>query len=253
MAVHVGVRGPGHISRVFGWTPAQLGSSLLGWWDAEDSATITQSGGLVSSWKDKVAAYDAVQALGSAKPVYSATSFNSRPGLTFDGVDDEVTLGSQPFPSGATPSELWALVDQTALVADVTGRFIASYGGTGTTNRRRISRSVVTGVNRANVGAGDGGTEVSSVNSSVDFSGRHVVRGVIRATEVQVDVNGTASATAAVVPATTALRFRIGANSSTTAGGFWQGVIPLVIITGALDSGQAAQLLAYLKARGGIA
>jgi hypothetical protein len=38
-----------------GWTPAALGASLALWLDAADAATITQSGGFVSQWNDKVA------------------------------------------------------------------------------------------------------------------------------------------------------------------------------------------------------
>lgn len=430
MAVHVGGRGPGHLARVIGgWTPAALGSSLLGWWDAERTDKLTLSGSAVTTWTDVVGSYAATQGVTAAKPRWDANAFGGvlnkctnynnspqalvtpttaanfnaaisgvtasgdaatlfgvvddsialaaagintgngrvyvidntagaatsqiriagnpgntnahcyiawgrasagtgdvsrtstgvsaasisgtsyaravaanltpgstademrvraapgavvyftlnglyegstaptqdvvvngsaaygfgRPGLIFDGSDDELTLASVPFPTGASACEIWALVDQQALVADTSTRLAASYGGTGTANRRRIGRAVSGGANRGQIGAGDGASEVTATNGSVDFSGRHVARGIFRATEIQADMDGISAAAQAVVPATTSDRTRIGANSSPTAGGFWHGMMSTVIVTGALSTDQASQLTAYLKARGGIA
>lgn len=236
-----------------GWTPAALGASLLGFWDAERDDLITQSGGTVSSWRDAVAGYDAVQATGSLKPVYSATSFNNRPGLTFDGVDDYLELGSQPFPSGASPSEIWVLANQTALVADTTGRRAFSYGS-GANDRRDLMRSVVATANRVAVAVGDGLTTNFTASPAVDLSGLHVMRAVISATASNAEADGTAGSALAVVPATAATRVRIGASASGASGAsVWQGVQSVALVTAPLTTAQAAQLLTYLKARGGIA
>lgn len=228
-----------------------LGASLLGYWDAEDASTITQSGGLVSSWRDKVAGYDAVQALGASKPVYSATSFNSRPGLSFDGTDDELTLGSVPFPVNADASEFWLLVDQQAAVADTTVRYAFGYGDTQNASRRS-GRTVVTGVNRGLAVTGTGAANVQ-LSPPGDLTGRHVIRQETSGTATTISQDGTASAPSAAVPATTNVRTRIGAASVAPASLFWQGQIAAVLVTSALSADQAAQLLVYLKARGGIA
>src|SRR5688500_3331977 len=71
-----------------------LGASLLAWWTADRADLITLSGSQVTSWKDVVAGYDVVQGVGGSRPLWSATSFNGAPSLTFDAIDDELTLGS---------------------------------------------------------------------------------------------------------------------------------------------------------------
>jgi hypothetical protein len=69
---------------VSAWSPLSFGSDLLGWWDAQDGATITQSGGNVSQWADKSGSGNhLVQATGAKQPAYDATGFDgSRPAIT---------------------------------------------------------------------------------------------------------------------------------------------------------------------------
>lgn len=232
------------------WTPADLGASLLGWWDAEDSSTLTLSGAAVTTWLDKVAGYSATQSTGSAKPTYSATSFNGRPGITFDGADDTLTVTPSPFPIGANACELWGLWDQQALVADATGRCSISYGGATATTQRRQQRGVG-GTNLANTLVGNGTVAVQA-NATGDFSGYHVARSIIGGTSSQTSLDGSVSAAAAVTPATTNNRVRLGASSNTAAGTFWQGQANSILVTATLTEPEAAQLLVYLKARGGI-
>lgn len=233
-----------------GFTPSTLGTLLLGWWDAERSDLITQSGNLVSSWKDSVAAYNLTGST-TARPTYGAASFNSRPGLTFDGVANMLSMASVPFPTGASPCEIWVLVDQTALPADTGDRCIFAYGGGGSSSARRAFRVVRTGVNRAEGDIGNGTTAVGATNTSVDFSGRNVARYQVGATTSQTDVNGTVGSGATVTPATGTTTTAIG--STDTGSTMFKGVIASVLVTSPLSSSQAALLTTYLKARGGIA
>jgi hypothetical protein len=231
------------------WTPASLGASLLAWWSADRADLITLSGAQVTSWRDSVAAYNAAQAVSGARPVYSATGWAGLyPGITFDGVDDELTLASQPFPAVANPSEIWALPDQTSLVADTTNRFIFSYGGSLFNDQRRLFRTVVTAQNRVAASTGLGGSGIN-LDYAADFSGRHVARAVITATTLAVGMDGAMGTPSAAVSATGAVRTRIGATAGTTAAGFYKGVIRDVIVTGALTSDQAALLTTYLMNR----
>jgi hypothetical protein len=182
VALHFGWRGPGHLSRVGGgaWTPASLGANLLGWIDAEQSGTVTQNATLVSAWADSVSpgSRSFAQATGTLKPVYNATGLNSRPSIIYDGIDDETTLASVPYPtSGAF--EIWALVKQDALAADATVRNDHRLGqrlGATTLNFRR---NVVSGVNRAQAAVGNGTSDVTFTNTAVDFSGVCVVRMIL--------------------------------------------------------------------------
>lgn len=237
-----------------GWRPNMLGDALRGAWDAERTDLITLSGSTVTSWLDTVAGYNAAQGVLASRPIYSATSFNGRPGLTFDGLDDEMTYaGVGLFPTGATAGELWALVDQTALVADTTARNILGYGGASFPTARNIRRVVVSGVNRARAVVGDGAATSNTTNLLSDFSGRQVIRAKVGASETLVNVSGTEDPTpTAVVPGTGSVRTRIGAATSGTAADFFQGVINYAAITTTLTSEQAAQMVQFLKSRGGI-
>ena len=224
-----------------------LGASLLAWWTADRADLITLNSTAVTSWKDVVAGYDAVQAVSAARPIYSATSFNGAPSLTFDSVDDELTLASQPFPSAASPSEIWGIVQQDALTADTTVRLIAGYGGAASSSRRAIERfSVTSNVARSTVG--DGAAPITATDA-VDFSGRNVVRGTFSAVAESIATNGGAPVSATVVPSTGVSRFRIGSISNTSPGNFWNGKIRDVLVTGSLTTEQAAALLAWALPR----
>ena len=235
-----------------GWSPLDLGPSLFAWWDAERADLITQSGGAVSSWKDVVSGYEAVQAIGASKPSYGATSFGGRPGITGDGVDDELTLAPVPagIPTGSAPCELWAVVDQQALPADTTGRQVLTYGQFSATNRLLV-RNVSGGANRSALSVGNGSTGVGTTNTSVDFSGRHIMRAVISSSAIKLIVDGIGGAGAGVpvVPATTTERLRLFASASPAATGFWQGALNTVLFTDLLSDGVVARLYANLLRR----
>lgn len=236
------------------WTPANLGASLYAWWDAQRPDLITASGGLVSSWKDSVAAYDATQAIGSARPTYSATSFNNAAGVTYDGSDDELTCTDAALLAklgAATSYEMWGVVDQAALVADTSLRFALSVGN-GNTTSRRAGRSVVTGVNRASVQVGNGSTTGTATNPTVDFSGRHSVRYQTTATESVTEVDGVTMTAVSVVPSTTATRIRLGATANPTAASFWQGVFSSLLFTAPLTASQATLMFAWGATRTGV-
>lgn len=234
------------------WTPLALGSSLLAWWDAERSDLITQAGGLVSSWRDVVGGYDAVQAVGGSQPIWSATSFNGRPGITGDGTDDELTLAPVPaaIPIGANACEMWAVVSQAALVADATLRMAFSYGNT-TATARNIQRVVDTGNNRARGNSGDGASARSSLNTAVDFSTRHVVRLRIDLTAFQCDVDQQAGAVSATASNTASSRLRFFASAAATAANFWNGGVNtgLLVDPTQMSSSDDDNLYAYLNRR----
>lgn len=66
------------------WSPLLL--SPLMWLDASDTATITESGGVVSQWNDKSGnGNNATQGSGPFRPSYSATGLDGQPAVTTDG------------------------------------------------------------------------------------------------------------------------------------------------------------------------
>lgn len=73
------------------WTPAEITTTL--WLDANDASTITQSGGVVSEWRDKSGnARHVTQGTSGQQPSYQATGFNGSPTIDFDGTDDRMAL-----------------------------------------------------------------------------------------------------------------------------------------------------------------
>lgn len=83
------------------WTPLNLGTALVAWWDAQDTAHIALSGSNVTSWTDKVSAIPAAQATPANQPTWSATARNGKPGLVFNGTSQLLTFNPTLFPAGA--------------------------------------------------------------------------------------------------------------------------------------------------------
>lgn len=231
------------------WTPVALGAALLAWWTADRADLLTLSGAQVTSWKDVVAGYDMAQGVSAARPVYSATGWNGFPGISSDGVDDELTLGSVSWPSGAAPSELWALVQQDALVADTTSRTALSYGGASTASGRGLRRVVSGGANRGALAVGDGAVLTTDTETTVNLSTRHVMRGIIGGAASTVSVDAATTSGSAVVPNTSTSRTRLFAANASAASLFWNGKARDFLITQPLSIDQAVQLAAYLNAR----
>lgn len=232
-----------------GWTPLALGSSLLAWWDAERPDLITAPGGAMSIWRDIVGGYDVTQAVGASKPVYSATSFNGRPGVSFDGIDDELT-GAFPasFPTGAIPNEIWGVTSQDALAADVSSRVVAACGA-GSFQGRSLERTVVSGANRAFTRVGNGAANLTAIEGTVDFSGRHVCSAIIDGSNIFGEIDTVVSAATACTPLTSGLRVRLGASAANTASSYWSGTHSAILITSIITAMQRAQLYAYFNRR----
>jgi hypothetical protein len=234
-----------------GWAPAELGDDLLGQLDAEDTDSLTLDTGVVSAWADTAASVSFANT-GTARPAYSATSFNGRPGLTFDGVDDYLSAESAPYPTGANPCEIWALVRQDALIGNTTARAIMAYGGISANASRRTERSNTGGTgNRFRSVTGIGGS-TAVATTTADFSGIHIVRAVFGATEMFAAIDGVATAPVAAVSATGTTRSRIGSVTANTPANFMQGAINSIFVTAPLTPVQAASLRAFLGRRGGI-
>src|SRR5690606_10199289 len=100
------------------------------------------------------------------------TTFNGRPGLTFDGADDFLEYaGVGVFPASSTAGELWALVSQDALPADTTARYAVGYGGSTSPTGRGLRRGVSGGVNQATALWGVSGGSNAIASAPGDYSG----------------------------------------------------------------------------------
>lgn len=74
------------------WTPDVLRPNLSFWQDAADQSTITIATG-VSEWRDKSGNNrHFTQTIDANQPSYSNTAFFDLPGITFDGINDNLRL-----------------------------------------------------------------------------------------------------------------------------------------------------------------
>lgn len=230
------------------WSPEMLGAKLRGWWNADRSDLMTLAVSAVSSWRDVVAGYDAAQAVSANRPVYSATSYNGAPGVSFDGIQSFLAMASNPFQTGSQAGDIWANVQQDALVADSGVRRIIAFGTNNNNDTRFMARTVGGGVNRASVNTGLGGSAIAKNDMASDLSGRHVVRGIWTATTIDVEVDGvTAGGATAAVSATGSTLLNIGRGTNGT--GYWWGQIRDIIVTDALTTEEAFQLQSFLQNR----
>lgn len=70
--------------------PDNIGGLAL-WLDANDSSTITESGGLVSQWDDKSGnGNDALQGTGANQPLLVNNLFSGKAAIRFDGINDRL-------------------------------------------------------------------------------------------------------------------------------------------------------------------
>lgn len=177
-----------------------------------------------------------------------------RPGLVLDGVDDFLGLdsGTALYPTTDLDglSEMWALVDQQAPLADATTRGALCTSGAGGTSVGRSLRRQTSGVSRAVMGTGDGTVVGTIASTGAVFEGKHVIRGTAGNSLRGIDIDATGLVSNGGVIGTHSERLRIG--TLTSSANFWMGGINSLLITGPLSSGQAAQLFTYLKARGSI-
>lgn len=109
------------------WSPANIQTAL--WLDANASSTITQSGGLVSTWADKSGNTGRnATATGTARPTYEATGLNGKPTLSFNGTSNYLVSSISGI-AAFTALEVHLVVQTAAAAAaDVNSAFFWCYG-----------------------------------------------------------------------------------------------------------------------------
>jgi hypothetical protein len=251
VAVHSGGRGPGHSGRGTirtSWSPTQLASALVSWWDASDASTITLNGSGVSSWANKVAgAPAAAQGTAANQPTYSATGRNGRPALTFDGTNDVLTFTPTGFPSGSGQAVTVVAVGWiNGSTASIT---MFSYGAASNDQAMQVSQLTTGTVVRAGTFGRDSTT--AAVWSNLD---RIVVASVpsgAGATTVRIDGASTVSSSTSGTANLSATNGRIGANVSGSS--FWNGAVQeILVFNRALTATERQQLEGYLAWRWGL-
>lgn len=222
------------------FSPLMLGTSALAWWSADYAASLTLNSNKVITWADRIGGIAPTQGTDANRPTYSETSYGGAPSLSLNGTSQFLTIANQPLPSGDDPCEIWAVLQQDALVGDTTTRRAFAYGGTSNNDSRQLQRAVVSGNNRADMLIGTGAGTVGSSRPSIDFSGKHVARVVVDGTTATTYVDGLPGVVQTVTPATGTTRITIGAVL--TGSGLWNGQIRDIVVTSILSEQQTFQM-----------
>jgi hypothetical protein len=235
-----------------GWRPDALGVKLLAFWDAGNAASLSLSGAAVASWTDSHNGYVLSQATSGGRPVI-ANSINGRPAIAGDGVDDRLAIEPVPAALLAAPLEIWLLVNQPAPTSETVARGLFYVGAAGSSQRIAISRTVSGGVNRLVATVGNGGG-FGSMTSTADFSGIGVVRLEVGASLSRLSFNDGGAVTASAVPSLLNTRVAVLAQNTTAPGSsFSIHQVNAILITQPLDAMEKDRLMAFMKARGGLA
>lgn len=228
------------------FTPAAF-PSLAMWFDASNTASITESGGAVSQWSDLSGnGRHATQSTAGAKPTTGSVTVNGRNALSFDGGD--FLSGSSPAIS--QPRSLYMVVVANAHDAS---RRVAIETGTGGTDYAQLQLELGT-TNRLTSLTNDGALKTNL--ATVDFpTAEPVICTVIRSGSAQtLYADGVQQDTDAIgtIVGTGATTFVIGSQRSTL-DRYWKGSICEVIdYTATHDAGQLATVVAYLTAKWGV-
>jgi hypothetical protein len=234
-----------------GWSPSDLGSNLLAWYDAQDSGSITQSGGSVSQWNDLSGNGEhVVQGNAPEQPTYSATGFNtSYPRITFDG-SDKLICAAFAGTSGAVLS-IYA-VGTLNSAASSYGRMVAYYTDAGNNNDfsgTDRAACILRDATNATVGAYRNNGLLSTKSISYDTPARFM--SVFDGTNHTMYINNSAGTpvSSSTNFTTTSAALGIGQGQA----GFWKGDICEIIIHKAADgSALRSDVDNYFKTRWGL-
>lgn len=116
------------------------GANYVGWWDSQDVATITESGGLVSQWNDKGTGGDNLTASGTARPTIAGSGSSTT--ITFDDVANVMATATDGISIGTTDKMAAWAVGQRITGVDLNDRLLA-YVGTGSSSDFNFANSAV--------------------------------------------------------------------------------------------------------------
>ena len=229
------------------WTPALITTAL--WLDAVDASTITQSSSLVSQWNDKSGNSRHATAASTERPTYSATSFNGKQGLTFNGTSNVMQANALApvLDDNDTPFSAYVAVNFSA------GSLLAlSSAANGNPLHRLIAiDSPPSGISIRR----DTGLTVASVTGSSFASANHLLGVVFTGTSATLYKNGTQDATGSLDVGTldTLDRFAIGAQVRSTTASYMTGTVSEIIINStAISTDTRQKLEGYLAHKWGL-
>lgn len=231
-----GVQGGGQLP----WTPANISSGLVHWYDAQYPESLTITSGAISQWNNRASnSYHLTQANSGFRPVITETGINGLGAVRYDGTDDTMVNTDV----SVVPKTAYAV----ARTDSVNGwRRILSMGSTS------YDQVAFVGLGTQNnpyfttlFGPGTVWNDLNANTPLQTFSGAAIVGFTNDGTTATPYYNGTAQNTKTGTT-TTATFLAVGG----IAGQFWQGDIgELLICSSALDTATRQKLEGYLAWR----
>jgi hypothetical protein len=231
------------------WSPANITTAL--WLDAADSSTVTTVSSAVSQWNDKSGNSRNATASSTERPTYSATSFNSKPGLTFNGTSNVLRADALASLLGGedTPFSAHAVVNFSSGV-------LLGLGSSASNNPVHsivaLSASSLFESSRRDLASSGLGTSITGSNSA---SANLLLGNVFTGTSATLYRNGSQDASGAQDVGTlgTLNRFAIGALARPTVGSYATGTISEIIInTTAISTDTRQRIEGYLAHKWGL-
>ena len=226
------------------WTPAQLGSDLVLWLDADDAATISLNGGTVSKWNDKSGNGNnnhVSQGTAAAQPAYTAGL------VTFDGSDD-MMIAATPIITADNTGTLTMFSVSSLVVAENGYMYGAVDAGQGCA---LYQNGTTIGLARTITGA-----SVGQVPHNIALPGQGVIGVVFSNDTANLSFNGTVtSVTGGNLFAAPTVEFTLGnRRNGPSAPTFWNGGHnEIVVSNSALSTDDRQKLEGYLAWKwGGI-
>lgn len=226
------------------WTPNRVKAAVIGWWDAQDAPSVTQSSGAVSSWASKSGNYALSQPAAAARPTWTQTAFpGGLPGVSFDGaaVDgDMLSSATGPFDNDAWLFMAVSKGVQTDDASVATRTMIRT--AIGGVIARILGFRPTTDAGLGYLRIAGSGTGSATGEQQGFFSGPHVVWANLAAANLQTRFDGNAGGTVGAVGTDPISVFEIGGSSAGPAAERFAGVFGEIMIVdkGLLPSGGSA-------------
>lgn len=229
---------------IFAWLPTTI-ASIVAWYDAADTATITSSGGLVSQWSDKSGYARHLTAAGPLRPTTGTTTLNAKNALAFNGSNllsrtapvshgTTFTIAMVTTPTSGTNGYLMEL---TPADLATQASIISGYGGLAFETLSQVHAGGPT--NRYTVAA--------------SASGAHVVTLKRNGTALSSTYDGAAAGSATAAYNDPFLNALLYVGGSVSANKIIGTIAEVVIFNTALGATDLAKLNTYLKTKWGIA
>lgn len=217
-----------------GFTPKTL-PGLIGWWDANDSASITLNGSNVSEWRDKSGnGFHVTQGTAADQPAYVASSLNGKAGLSWGTAE-----GNRLSLSRATIS--WE-PRVTYVVADFDGA--NPFGNFSTLFHHAGLMAGALGSTTNQTGA----TNWSNLTLNKAASSQVLLPDILS----PFFMRATLASSALAVGSLSTLSFVIGLWRGTTTRGWAGSIYEMLVFSASLSEAQDSALKAYIKAKWGI-